>query len=339
MIALSFASCSKEEGTLKEVPKETKTIRLDVSPFEVVTKSGGLADQRDSINFLEAFVFRSGGVLESYRRYGDTEMKTLGRNNLPLEVTPGEKTIYMVANSKNQDWTGATTVDKFLLVDVPLKGERISYLTMSTVLKVDPDTATVVKVRLKKLVANVVVNSIKTNFAKTPYSGMSLRNAKIYLTNVSGKKTYMGAEPQTPLILNYKGFNAQDAANTFIPNCFSENVHRPVGDAGYSDVHSFYCYENLLAQETDSDKFTRLVLEAELDGHKYYYPIDINQPGYGWTAPLGEKGIKRGTIYTYDIVITGPGSDDPESKITRKTIILDAEAEGFEDGPAFTATF
>ena len=345
ILAGALIACSKNDDVNSAESKlEKTTIRLNVGPYEVFTKATGeLNDDvqsMDSIYLLEAFVFRPDGVLESYRRYGISEMNLVGRNNLPLEVTPGEKDIYLVANSKTNSWTGVTTRDKFLVQDADLKKERFGYFTMSKSLKIDPDTVTVpIKVTLQRLVSKIVVNSIRTKFVRTPYEGMTLKNAKLYLTNVIGRKTYMSEDPQIPLILNYKGYNADDVANPALSSMFSENVHTQVGESGYTTRQYFYCYENLLAEETTTDLFTRLVLQADLDGNTYYYPIDINQPGYGWTAPSGQKGVKRGTIYTYDIVISGPGSDDPESKITRKSIVLDADAESFTEGPSFTATF
>ena len=345
MIAGALISCSKNDEVGPKDRTEKTTIRLDIGAYQVLTKNTGAINEEvaamDSIYLLEAFVFRPDGVLESYRRYGISEMNLVGRNNLPLDVTPGEKSIYLVANSKKYaPWVGVTTKDKFLLEDVELRTERYSYFTMSETVKIDPDTVTVpLSVTLKRLVAKIVVNSIRTNFSGTPYQGMSLTNAKLYLTNVHGKKTYMGEEPQTQLILNDGGYVEADCTGGALTSCIAENVHTPVGTDGYTTRQYFYCYENLLSEETATDRFTRLVLEAQLDGNTYYYPIDINQEGYGWAAPSGEKGVKRGTIYTYDIVITGPGSDDPESKITRRSIVLDAQAESFTDGPSFTATF
>ncbi len=342
MIALAIAACSKGEGTIGEVSGGKKTIRLDVEPYKVLTKNTGLhnldAMAMDSINLLEAFIFKEDGSLELYRRFGNSEIVKVGLSNLQFEITPGKKHIYAVANSKTK-WAGITTLDKFLKVPVYLQDEKYGYFTMAASTEIDIRESTTIRLKMKRLVSKIVVNGIKTKFAGTPYDGMYLRSARLYLTNVYGSKTYIGEDLADPKILN-KGKDIEaDVSSTQIPGAFSENVHTLVGDAGYDTPQYFYCYENMIEQETSGRKFTRLVLEAVLDGKTYYYPIDINQPGYGWTSAIDHKGIKRSTIYTYNFVITGPGSDDPEKKITFKNITLDASVEGFTTIPKYIVHF
>ncbi len=342
MIALAIVACSKEVETIREVSEGKKTIRLDIEPYEVLTKNTGAhnldAKAMDSINILEAFIFKEDGSLELYRRFGNSEIVQVGLSNLQFEITPGKKHIYAVANSKNA-WAGVTTLDKFLKVPVYLQNERFGYFTMAASTEVDISESITIRLKMRRLVSKIVVNGIKTKFAGTPYEGMSLRSARIYLTNVYGSKTYIGEDLAEPKILN-KGKDIEaDVLSTQIPGAFSENIHTPVGDTGYDTPQYFYCYENMMTQETPDRKFTRLVLEAVLDGKTYYYPVDINQPGYGWTSAIDHKGIKRGTIYTYNFVITGPGSDDPEKKITFKNITLNASVESFTTIPNYIVHF
>ena len=143
----------------------------------------------------------------------------------------------------------------------------------------------------------------------------------------------------TKVILNSKGYSQEDYNGCMMTALFAEGVPGLVGDDGYTTAHHFYCYENLMDTETSANRFTRLVVEANLDGTVYYYPVDINQPGYGWDSSIGHKGVKRNTCYTYNFTITGPGSDDPESKIVLKTITLDASVESLTDTPEYSVSF
>ena len=166
-----------------------------------------------------------------------------------------------------------------------------------------------------------------------------MRNAVLYLTNIQGEKSYIGEALSTPLILNNGKLSDSDVSGCYMTALFAEEIAGYINDSGYNVPYHFYCYENMLDNETADKKFTRLVLKADLDGKTYYYPIDINQPGYGWNSSIGHKGVKRNTAYTYSFTVTGPGSDDPESKIVLKTITLDASAESIDKAPEFTVTF
>ena len=70
----------------------------------------------------------------------------------------------------------------------------------------------------------------------------------------------------------------------------------------------FYVYPNPTASdnsdETFSPRFTRLVVEATLGGTKYYYPISL-------------PNLERNKTYTVSsLMITRPGSDNPDKEIT-----------------------
>ena len=343
LMALAVAACSKDEAAKEMESSEKATIHLSVSPYEIVTKNTdpkhGDNKYLDSVRTIDVLVFREGGALEAYKHYSVNDAGGMNLSNLPINATVGNKTIYVVANAKETSWAGVVREENFLNLAVSLKKETLPNFTMGAKATVNLQNDQVVNVVLKKLVAQVVVKGIKTDFAGGPYEGMKLRNVKLYLTNVSGAKSYMGEDPSTKVILNSKGYSADDNSGCLMTALFSEGVAGLVGDSGYSTAHHFYCYENLMDTETSANRFTRLVLEATLDGTVYYYPVDINQPGYGWNSSIGHKGVKRNTCYTYNFTITGPGSDDPETKIVLKTITLDASVESLTDTPEYSGSF
>lgn len=343
LVATAIAACSKEEAIQEASKTEKATVHLSVSPFEILTKNtdpnNGLKNHIDSVRIIDVFVFREGGALEVYKHFSINDAGGMNLSDLPVNATVGKKTIYVVGNAKETSWSGITTESKFLDLVVSLQSELLRNFTMSGKVTVDLTESTTVSVMLKKLISKVVVKGIKTDFAGGPYEGMKLRSVKLYLTNVSGAKTYMGNDPATKVILNKKGYSAEDYAATAMTAMFAESVPGLVGDDGYTTTHHFYCYENLLESETSTDKFTRLVLEANLDGKTYYYPVDINRPGYGWNSSIDHKGVKRNTCYTYSFTITGPGTNDPEDKIVLKTITLDASVEELVDTPEYSVSF
>ena len=60
----------------------------------------------------------------------------------------------------------------------------------------------------------------------------------------------------------------------------------------YRTEHFFYCYPNETATKT------RLVIEAEIGGYTYYYPLTLDE-------------VAANTAYTYNLTITRLGSDSP----------------------------
>lgn len=343
LIALALASCSKEAAVEEAESQEKATIHLSVSPYEIVTKNTdpkhGENKWLDSVRIIDVFVFREGGALEAYKHFSVNDVGGMNLSNLPINATVGNKTIYVVANAKETSWAGIVREDAFLNLAVSLQKETLGNFTMAAKTTVNLQEDQVVSVVLKKLVAKVMVKGIKTNFAGGPYEGIKLRNVRIYLTNISGAKTYMGEDPSSKVIFNSRGYSADDYAGCQMTALFAEGVPGLVGDEGYTTVHHFYCYENLMDTETSTNRFTRLVLEANLGGTVYYYPVDINQPGYGWDSSIGHKGVKRNTCYSYNFTITGPGTDDPESKIVLKTITVDASVESLTDTPEYSVSF
>jgi hypothetical protein len=59
---------------------------------------------------------------------------------------------------------------------------------------------------------------------------------------------------------------------------------------------------------------TRLVLEGKIDGHIYYWPINI-----GHEAQEGTYVAERNHSYIYDIHIRRKGTSDPDIPISIKT--------------------
>ena len=343
IIALATAACSKEEAAKEMSSTEKATIHLSVSPYEIITKNTNAnhANNKylDSVRTIDVFVFRDGGALETYKHFDVNSADGINLSDLPVDATLGNKTVYVLANAKQTSWSGIVRENNLLSLAVPLKQESLANFTMAAKTNVNVQDNQTVNVVLKKLVAKVVVKGIKTDFAGGPYEGMKLRYCRLYLTNISGSKTYMGDDPSEKVTLNARGYSAEDNAGCLMTALFAEDAPGLIGDDGYTTVHHFYCFENLLESETTTDKFTRLVLEANLGGTVYYYPVDINQPGYGWTSAIGHKGVKRNTCYTYNFTITGPGSDDPESKIVLKTITVDASVESLTDSPEYSVSF
>lgn len=74
--------------------------------------------------------------------------------------------------------------------------------------------------------------------------------------------------------------------------------------ASYTKEHSFYCYPNLISDEsfdsTWSPRHTMLVVDAMLDGVQTYYPIELPVIGRNKCIVIEELIItKKGSDYPY----------------------------------------
>ena len=343
LLALCVAACSKEEGAVMPEVKQKATVTLNVSPYGVETKNSGNQNsenlQFDSIRILEIFVFREDGALELYNRSYTGDPGGVKTKNIQLTLTQGKKYIYAVANSKSSPWTGITTKSKFLEQEVSLKSENFCNVTMTASYEITLTNNATIELYLQKLMAKIRVRSIATKFSNGPYREQVLKNVRLYLINAVGKKTYLGDDPSTPVILNAGGYVSADNSATAMSNIISEDVQGDINDSGHNTEHCFYCYENILSEETGTKKFTRLVLEAQLDGHTYYYPVDINQPSSGWTSSINHRGVKRNTVYSLSFLISGPGADSPDDKVLQSSLSINTYVIGWSSGVTYTASF
>ena len=330
--AVFNTSCSKEEQVRDEV--ETSMVKISIStpgmPSDyplggVSTKGTGTAFNNqiedNTVKTLEVFIFNSEGEnvgeLDAYKRFENPT----SLSNLEMKATVGKKEIYIVANSHRANWNGVVKLSDFKEQIVDLKDENLKNFVMTGYVQKMLDPTATVSVELERVAAKVVLESLKTDFANTSYSGMSLSNIKVYLTNVHSRKHFSdGREPNIGTILNDKRLVAADTAACAMRGALADVISGTVGDAGHSVQHTFYAFENLAESETSSLRFTRLVIQADLNGKTYYYPVNVNQPYFGYVAGNGHKGIKRNTEYRISVTIKRPGATDPDATILFGTL-------------------
>lgn len=339
-----LASCSKSEEVTS--PEEEQIVHLKVKKAGVYTKNStngvnGNDANDNTINTLEIFLFKSNGALETYKKYTAEQITAAGGlTNLEIKSTAGQKNIYVIANSKMDNWTGYIDESYFLERACNLASENYQNFTMSGSTSATISGAGSVEITISRLVARVVVTGISTAFTGTPYQGQELRDVKLYLANVHSSKNFMGTGFASPTILNNGGYDASSNSGLTISNMLYDVIMPSIDDDNaYTTDHYFYCYENQTSSETSSLKFTRLILEAKLNGNKYYYPVDINQEGFGYVAANAHYGVRRNTSYSFDFVITGPGVLDPSDKLISYTLTVNTSVSGWSGAQEYSVSF
>ena len=345
-----LAGCSKnDEGQslYKEPDYADFNLKINLkpnieSPVYYGTKATGAAHQDGTyeytINRLDVFVFNvTSGELDAYKAFTGSQLTSL--QGLSIKSKTGSKRIYAVANTSEATWNGVVTETQFLGVQQLLSQDNYEHFVMSGSTTATITASCNIPITIQRLVGRVVVNSIRTAFAGTPYAGMALQNVKVYLTNVNGNVLIgNGNLPASVTVLNARQYVAADNASLATAGALYDVVGT-VNDSGHTTPHYFYCYQNVLSSETSTSKFTRLIVEGTLNGTTYYYPININRENYGWTSSIDHKGIMRNKSYTYNITILRPGSLDPDNVVDLAAFTLDVEIADWDFVPTSNVEF
>ena len=313
--AALFCSCSKENPVEYVEPLQESVVYINLKNSHMSKASGaghGVQEDDNAINALEIFIFRvnegkaDNGVLDGYRKFTAQELGDL--TSLEVQTTTGKKVIYAVANSHRTSWQGINTRELFEQQTALLANDNLKDFIMVGGKEAELGLASTVAFTIQRIVARVQVVSLKTAFAGGPYEGMALKGVKAYLTNVQGEKYIFNGEGNNLKVLNSKKYIESDAAGCTMPGMLYDNLGTDLTDTGYNTAHSFYCFPNDIAQEGDGNKFTRVVIEGELNGIRYYYPIAIPE-------------LERNNCYSLDITIKRPGSLDPDSDVEKGTLL------------------
>ena len=301
-----FVSCSKtEDGTGNG---NESVLHVSILPQTKASGAGhGVQSDDNLVKTLEIFIFRAegndAGALDTYKKFAEEDLTSL--SDLPVNTTTGLKHIYAVANSHRENWNGVQSLSQFKEVCARLQSENLKDFTMTGSVEAMLQSSTSVTFAVSRLVARVELSSIKTSFAGTPYQGTLLENVKVYLTNVISERFYAdGGLPEGVAIFNSKMAVAGDINGCAMSGMLYEQIMQKIGATAHAIPHYFYCYPNEVEDETDETRFTKLVIQADLNGNTYYYPIPL-------------ENIERNSAYSLSVNIMRPGTLDPEQPLEK----------------------
>jgi hypothetical protein len=200
-----------------------------------------------------------------------------------------------------------------------------------------------VSISLERMVCRVSLQNIRTDFSGTPYEGMKLENVKVFLTDVRYIKKYSdGNDPYykdgTVPSLNHCGLVPADTSAMSGRGFLCDAIPDGVSGDGTSVPHYFYCYENILGKETSDEKFTRLVIQADLNGSTYFYPVCVNRGASNNSSPV-PSGVVRNTSYGFDITILRPGVSDPSESLDSGSMTVSIDVADWKVVPVTYISF
>ncbi len=311
------ASCEKSgESVFTEALTGPARISLSISGNTATKATVAGTDSENAINSVDVFVFFKGGEydgrLDAYARFASAPYD--------LNATTGDREIYVLVNSEQDADVLAAVSDKASLLSLgatlaaqkDASGNPGNFCMTGSVIRSEATANALVAgvnnitVKVSRMVSRVRVLKISRDFESSALAGQSFSIDAVYLSNGVTSGLYgSGFVPAADDFANKLG--VQDAA-------YDKWYYRPVGvnlaneAEKQMDDASFSLYTMPNPIDTDSEekpftvRNTKLVVKAALNGKTVYYVI-----------PLGT--LESNTSYDIaNLVITRPGSSDPEKK-------------------------
>lgn len=275
--ALALTGCNENGAELQDVPSGEK-IQLTVNVPEGSTKvTGTPADAK--VNDVQVFVFDRYGVYETSSRASGS--------SLSLTCTSGEKQIMALVNAPQE--TGVSEISELRSRISELKDCTAESIVMSGEITKTLTASSSITMQVERIAARVAISRIKLDFEQEQHRQLPFSVKAIYLINVAGDRVYLGSG--TPSVwFNKAKYIAQTSPDFLYDAVTAGDI---ANGSTYSKEHFFYCYPNVTATKT------RLVVETEIGGHTYYYPLTLDE-------------VEANTAYTFDLTITRLGSDSPD---------------------------
>lgn len=172
---------------------------------------------------------------------------------------------------------------------------------------------------LLPLMACVTLRTIRADFSLKPFLGDKILSPRVYLTNVSSLcEAFRFEDFKTVEIINSGGLQDKDVASMRHPQMLYASLGSGIGPSPLQAGAVMYCYPNTNREKSIGSPFTCIVIEGILNGHKRFWPIEINR---GQFYPiLLTPGVDRGVNYVFDITILGAGVSSPDEDLSPQDI-------------------
>ena len=246
----------------------------------------------------------------------------------------GNKILILCANAEleESDLNNANSFRNACSLEINLEDEDLSYPSMSATAHITAGEGT--EIVMERLSSEIELRSICCDFAGKPYDGEIITDARIYLTNVNATCDIIPTETSTiKRIINHGSLIMDDVKSFKNKINIIDSIGNISRDFTYPQSR-FLCFPNTSAQESAGTPFTRLVIEGEIMGETWYWPININR-GQGEE----HEGIERNNKYIYDITIRAKGTKDPDIPVNPEAAVLKFGVEKWKEKDAYNVEF
>lgn len=266
---------------------------------------------------LDLFFFNDDALrtLDSYQRFNgipDGLLEGASRS--------GDKIVAAVANLSGDiySWSDIHTFQRL--------SERVSDLVedhperpvMSGLCTVRAGKQRRAELPLEPLMSRVCLHSLCSDFHARPYRDAVLEDIDIYLVNVNRTvNIFDNGSATVPSSWLNLGGKEDDGLSVF-------HISRLEGTL-FPDM-TMYCYPNSAHEESLGRPQTRLVVEATLNGQRYWYPVNL--PALG-----------RNQTVLVDLTITRTGTTDPDSPAETGTVLCETQVVPWHEMDDYAVLF
>ena len=303
--ALSIlCGCNQKMSVPGKMDGQVATVNFNVPVTN--TKSLALSSE-EAVNSLQVFVFGMDGKIDAY--------KSANAGRLSLTCTTGEKEIFALVNAGPR--SDVRTKSDLLGLVTDLKENNDAGLVMEGYIRTNLTPGASVSIPVSRNVARISLQTVTSDFELDVHRKQEFKIKRVMLINVAGNKKINGnsvsvSVDEVPTLW----YNKMGFAQSPLQMLCDEVSDVPVTEESpYQTKHYFYCYPNPTSEDVSggvwSERYTRLVVSATLDGVLYHYPVSIPQ-------------IKANTCYDVSLKVTRPGSsteDEPVEKLDASIIV------------------
>lgn len=319
-MATAFFSCTKSGDTTWE--DVSTTITIESKSITPVTSGT-----------LDLFVYN----LDKLRRLDSHSRQKLGWG-FPLTVDVGSrsgmKRIIALANwpaKELEDWNVISSLDGIGMLSCNLADEDPASPRMTGSATITAGAPSAPSISMQALSAKIKLASVCCDFSDKVYKGFTMKNARAYLTNVCVNTTISPDDAPGTAFVNIGGYSEGDMKNFGAPELLERNIYGEIDAIKRTVDIALFCYPAEIAAEDAGKPQTKLVLEGEIGGRKYYYPIRLGD----YTGGV----IRRDMTYRIDLKITRLGGDDPEASLLPGTFEANVQVLPWETTDSQTVNF
>ncbi len=312
MMAASAISCNKSEVTPADAA-DTGTAEISVivnsCPFGV--KAALSEDNERKVNNVQVFIFREDGSLDAYT-------SSEASSDVKVSCTTGRRSVKAIVNAP--DLSGISRLADLQKSMSSLSDNTLTSFVMTGSKELDVNADQTLHLNVSRIAARLAVEKVSVAFTSQAYRNMDMKIRRIYAVNVAGNASYdLSAAPS--VWYNKRAYESSAVDALVIDSAADGTISE---DRPYTTPSFFYVYPNPTEQDSQAEVFsarhTRIVVETELGGTTYYYPITIGN-------------IVRNKKYTVTgLTITRPGSIDPDVPVTSSECSFSISVNDWEEG-------
>lgn len=304
------------------------TVRMPgLSEYETKVTGQSEANEKHICN-CQVFVFRDdNGKVDASGYFGT--MDAGGSCSVDLNCTVGKRHIWVLVNTAG-DYTLQIEDEqslKALYTELKDNSKNALFMVGSDLNANLNEGACTVNIGVKRLAATIVLQNLTIDMESKSYRKPGVfKLQKVYLLNVCARTSISEPDNVSGTITeDYWYARLSEETDSSRKGLVSDDLATPVlvdNGSSHSTSYTFYAYPNKCPHSVTtpfSPRATLLVVEAELDGEKYYYPLSFEK-------------LESNHRYAVSITIKRPGSKNPYEPVLYSAASTSITVDDWDEG-------